>query len=129
MNKTRQRHKPPDPHVILTVSAGVVDVVLKPRGVTVAVYDYDIEGTDKDDADISQDPNGRPCSIRQWDPAEEIVANDHWPMACKPIRKDRLYTRKWRCPECGLSVDHSYEALADVGVPICRECDIEMEMI
>ena len=129
MRKTRQRQKPPDLQVILTVSAGVVDVLLKPWGVTVTLYDYDIEGAAEGDTGISKDPNGRTCSIRQWDPSDEIVTNDQWPMICNAIRKSRPYTQKWKCPECGLSVDHSYEALADVGVPVCEQCDIDMEMI
>ena len=129
MSKTRQGHKPLDPHVILTVRAGVVDIVLKPRGVTVALYDYDIEGAGEGDAGVSKDPSGRLCSIRQWDPSEEIVTNDRWPMICNAIHKSRPYSRKWKCPECGLSVDHPYEALADVGGPVCRDCDIDMEMI
>jgi len=39
------------------------------------------------------------------------------------------YTRKWKCPECGTIVEHSYEALADVGMPLCRECDEEMGLL
>jgi len=38
------------------------------------------------------------------------------------------YCRTWECPDCGRTIEHSYEALAEVGVAICCDCDIEMEL-
>ena len=127
MSKARQRHKTPDLQVILAVSAGVVDVVAKPRGVTVAICDYDIEGTDKGDADVSKDPNGRPCSIKQWDRSEEIVVPENCPITKKA--REGSYCRTWTCPDCGWMIEHSYKALAEVGTPICPDCDTETEML
>ena len=34
----------------------------------------------------------------------------------------------WKCPECGKVMHHSYAALADVGSPICGDCDCEMDL-
>ena len=127
MRKTKQEHKPRGPQVILTVSAGVVDVVMKPRGVTVAVYDYDIGGADEGDAAISKDPAGRPCSVRRWEPSEEIVANEHWPMAKDTLQDQHRHL--WKCPDCGWKTHLSYERLAEAGSPICPDCDIEMQMV
>ena len=42
---------------------------------------------------------------------------DHW-----------LVEFGWTCPECGHKIMHSYGALADVGNPICMECDVDMEL-
>ena len=42
---------------------------------------------------------------------------------------DSPCTRKWECPDCGKTIDHSYEALVDVGTPICGDCDVDMEMV
>jgi len=33
----------------------------------------------------------------------------------------------WKCPECGKVIQHSYAALADVGNPLCGDCDCEMK--
>lgn len=38
------------------------------------------------------------------------------------------HSRVWTCPECGRTIEHSYEALAEVGMPICEDCDCEMEL-
>ena len=35
--------------------------------------------------------------------------------------------KKWKCPDCGHTVDCSYEDLAEVGTPYCADCDVEME--
>ena len=36
--------------------------------------------------------------------------------------------RNWSCPGCQRTVSHPYEALAEVGVPVCGDCDIDMEL-
>jgi hypothetical protein len=33
----------------------------------------------------------------------------------------------WICPECEHKIGHSYDALVDVGNPICAHCDVDME--
>ena len=38
----------------------------------------------------------------------------------------------WRCPDCGRTLstaDWTYADLADAGIPICRDCDVDMELI
>lgn len=39
------------------------------------------------------------------------------------------YDATWVCPECGRTVKHDYEGLADVGCPICTDCDCEMDRL
>ena len=34
----------------------------------------------------------------------------------------------WKCPECGFVVELSYEDLAEVGTPMCWECDRTMNL-
>ena len=63
--------------VIVTVSGGVADVISKPRGVAVTVYDYDIE--DSGEA-LSQDPDGKTCQISEWEAAEAAITPKGWPV-------------------------------------------------
>jgi hypothetical protein len=122
----KRNQKPPCLQVIVTVSGGVADVLCKPPGIAVAIYDYDVEGSDEGDPHISKDPDGQLCCARTWEPSDEVVGCQHWPI----IRRARegSYSRSWKCSGCGRTIEHSYEALAEVGSPICPDCDIEMEM-
>ena len=55
--------------VILTVSGGVAEVLQKPQGVAVTLYDYDVE----DGAEaLSQDPEGKACRLLEWRADEEV---------------------------------------------------------
>ena len=36
--------------------------------------------------------------------------------------------RTWKCPECELSLEISYDWLAEHGGPICEKCDCDMEL-
>lgn len=36
--------------------------------------------------------------------------------------------RTWKCPECGASVEVSYDWLAEHGGPVCEHCDCDMEL-
>lgn len=38
-----------------------------------------------------------------------------------------MYTREWKCPKCGETIDWSYDDLAECGVPIC-DCETDMEL-
>ena len=127
MPKRTKSQKLPSLQVIVTVSGGVADVLYKSAGVTLALYDYDVEGSDENEPGVSRDPDGQRCSIREWDPSEEIVGSENWPII-KQARKGSYY-RTWKCPNCGRMIEHSYEALAEVGAPICHDCDTEMEML
>ena len=111
--------------VILSVSGGVADVLFKPAGIGVMLFDYDVEGEDC----TSRDPDGRACSISEWLAREEIVENKHWPIIKKAIcASKRPYSREWKCPACGRTVSSSYEDLAEVGCPYCADCDTEMKL-
>ena len=113
--------------MIVTVRGGVADVFFKPQGVAVTLYDYDVEGSDENDSGISKDPDGWPCSIRQWETFEEIVGSERWPI----VKKARVCSssRAWKCPDCGRQISCSYEELAEAGTPICTDCDKEMDML
>jgi len=36
---------------------------------------------------------------------------------------------RWSCPECEKEIDVSYTNIADVGNPVCSDCDSEMELV
>jgi len=42
-------------------------------------------------------------------------------------RNEHQTTEKWKCPDCGQSVNCSYNNLAEAGIPYCADCDMEME--
>ena len=117
------------PHVILSVSGGVAAVLSKPPGVALSIFDYDVEESDEKTSSVGEDPEGQPCCISEWPASESIVPGKEWMRVSQSMPTNPPYGRKWKCPECGRSVDHSYEDLADVGIPICGHCDFEMEMI
>ena len=126
MPRGKRNQKPPCLQVIITVSGGVADVLCKPPGIAVAIYDYDVEGSDEGDPGVSKDPDHQLCCVRTWEPSDEVAGCQHWPI----IRKARegSYSRSWKCPQCGSKAHCSYEDLAESGSPICPDCDIEMEM-
>ena len=124
--KTKHQH-PPSLQVIVTISGGVGDLLFKSQGVAVAMYDYDVEGSDDREPGISKDPDGQLCCIREWELSKEVVGSKHWPIIKKA--REGCYCRTWKCPDCGRLIEHSYEALAEVGTPICSNCDTEMEML
>jgi hypothetical protein len=43
--------------------------------------------------------------------------------------RPKAYSRLWRCPQCSCQVNCSYEQLAEVGVPMCPDCDVEMDLV
>lgn len=116
----------PPADVIITVRGGVADVVLKARGTALALYDYDVDGSE----DVDQDPDGALCHSRQWPRSSQVIGEAHWP-SLAAFRNGAVLScsRQWECPECHRVIDHSYDALADVGIPICSDCDVDMEII
>jgi hypothetical protein len=36
--------------------------------------------------------------------------------------------RTWKCPQCGLTLEVSYDWLAEHGGPVCEHCDSDMEL-
>ena len=79
MTKKAKSPKPPSLQVIVTISGGVGDVLFKSQGVALALYDYDVEGSDQNEPGISRDPDGQLCCIREWEPSEEIAGSENWP--------------------------------------------------
>ncbi len=126
MSKRTKRKKLPALHVIVTVSGGVADILYKARGIAVSVLDYDVDGADEDDPNTAKDPDGRLCCLSEFPPSEEIVGNRHWPIVKKALKG--VYSRTWKCPDCGRQADCSYEDMAQAGTPMCTDCDTEMEL-
>jgi len=125
---TKRHEKQENPHllVVITVSGGVADVLFKPVGVALSIFDYDVEGEERS----SRDPEGEACSISEWPASERIAPMEPWPMIQKAIQASRrTYSRKWKCPLCGRTVQCSYEDLAEAGSPHCADCDTEMRLI
>jgi len=36
--------------------------------------------------------------------------------------------RTWKCPQCGFSLEVSYDWLAEHGGPVCEHCDCDMDL-
>lgn len=112
--------------VIVMVSGGVADLIFKPAGIAVILYDYDVDGVEK----TAKDPDGEHCTVAHWNKRHKVISNQHWPII-QQARTDITChcTRRWKCPSCSRTVDLTYEELADTGFPICTDCDLEMEML
>ena len=37
--------------------------------------------------------------------------------------------QEWQCPDCGRAIDCSYDDPAEVNIPCCTDCDIEMKRL
>ena len=117
------------PRVIIFVSGGVADVLFKPAGVAVSIFDYDTDGADDGDR-LSKDPDGQSCCISAWPPSALVAGHKHWPLIKKARRSiEATSSRSWKCPDCQRAVRCSYEALADAGSPYCPDCGVEMALI
>ena len=124
-----ERTKPKNPpalQVIVTVSGGVADLLFKSEGVAVALYDYDVEGSGENEPGISKDPDGQLCCVRQWEPSEKVAGCESWPVVKSAL--ESIYSRPWKCPDCGRTIQCSYEQLAEASTPVCTDCDTEMKM-
>jgi len=85
------------PRVLITVSGGVADVICKPAGVDVRIYDYDVEGCEE--AKLDHDPDNQPCVIRRFTTSEPVLANRHWPIVSHSLDDlARINARRWKCP-------------------------------
>jgi hypothetical protein len=120
-----EKHKPSGRQVIIMVSGGVADLIFKPSGVAVTLFDYDTDGVG-----ASKDPDGTRCIIGHWNTGCKVVSNEHWPII-QQARTDITCRciRQWKCPSCSRLIDWSYQELAEAGSPICRDCDLEMEIL
>ena len=128
MAKRAEDSKPRPLRVILSVRGGVADILLKPRGIEVVVFDYDVDGDD--DPCLAEDPDGHPCRLVEWPSDQRLVENEHWPIVAQAVGSvGQAIIHTWQCPGCGRRIEQSYAALAEVGTPICPGCDEEMELI
>jgi ribosomal protein L37AE/L43A len=61
------------------------------------------------------------------------VAGEHGEVYSLRLRQRTSGLRQcwqtWKCPDCDRTTEHSYEALAEVGTPICTGCDTQMELM
>ena len=46
----------------------------------------------------------------------------------EPARAKEKIMRKWKCPDCGREIEISYDEFADIGIPICGNCERDMEL-
>ena len=84
MKPNSRKHDADAPNLIVSVCGGVADVLFKPQGAAVTIYDYDVQGCDETDGRISKDPDGANCCICTWSASEETIINEHWPLAVRP---------------------------------------------
>lgn len=118
--------KQQDIQVILTINSGVGELLFKPLGVEVTLYDYDVEGSDSKSPGLVRDPDGRRCFITKWSPSQSVLDNGNWPEIKRAA--NGAYSRSWLCNKCNRRIELTYEELAEAGVPICADCDSEMEI-
>ncbi len=125
VRQTPDENKDSIPRVIISVSGGVANMVFKPLGVAVTIFDYDVDGVEK----VSKDPNGERCTIGHWPSQRKVIANKHWPII-RQARHDATCccTKQWKCPSCNHIIECSYEQIVEIGTPHCPHCEIEMTM-
>jgi hypothetical protein len=83
------------PRVVLCVRGGVAEVLFKPLGLEVDIFDYDVDGEDADRLD--RDPDGQLCSLGCWEASEAVSGNEHWPIIRSAARKvTRKRRQRWR---------------------------------
>ena len=112
--------------VIICVSGGVADILCKPKGIEVLIFDYDVDGSDPTD----HDPDGHPCTIQTFSAPDKVLTNKHWPMIRTAARKLNGHTQqRWRCSQCQRTVHANEQSLAEAGTPYCPNCDRDMELV
>ncbi len=115
------------PMVLVTVSGGVANLICKPAGLVVRIYDYDVQGCEE--ARLDRDPDDQPCMICKYPKAEVVVANKHWAVIRHAVRDlTQANSCQWKCPDCGRTIECSYEQIVEIGTPHCPHCEIEMTM-
>jgi len=63
----------------------------------------------------------------QSDSPTEVSFNGQGALAKQAAQE--AYSRPWTCPGCARVTRVTYEELAEVGSPICPDCDIEMVLV
>ena len=126
INETDNESRKRSPQVIISVSGGVADVICKPIGVAISIFDYDVDGGEK----VSKDPDGERCVISNWASQEKVISNERWPIIRQAKHDVTCHcTKQWKCPSCGNIIKCSYEQIVQIGTPHCPQCEIEMTMI
>ncbi len=125
VRKSPGENKDSIPRVIVSVSGGCADVIFKPLGVAVTLFDYDVDGVDK----ANTDPDGEQCTVAHWDTRRKIISCEHWPIIQYASHDATCRcTRRWTCASCNHTTDCSYEQIVEIGTPHCPNCEIEMTM-
>jgi len=76
----------PAPAVVVSIASGVASVIHKPRGVSLTVVDYDVEGADEHAPSITKDPSGKACRFLVWASAEAVDDGEDRPVVDQAIR-------------------------------------------
>jgi len=76
----------PAPTVVVSIASGVASVTHKPRGVSLAIVDYDVDGADEDAPSITKDPSGKACRFLVWASAEAVDNGEDRPVVDQAIR-------------------------------------------
>ena len=71
--------------VVISVSGGVADVIFKPKGVAVSIFDYDVQGQEQ----LGKDPDGQDCCISEWRASKQVIGNRHWPIIRQAINNSK----------------------------------------
>ena len=85
------------------------------------------------DVDLTQQQVEHLCEAMDLEPhhLDEIFirAQERWKAIEATGSDTQPYSRRWKCPGCGRTVDCSYESLAEVGSPFCADCEQEMTLL
>ena len=57
------------PRIVISVYGGIAEVVQKPEGLEVAIFDYDVQA---EDGPLAKDLNGNPCVVSEYPASEKI---------------------------------------------------------
>jgi len=68
--------------------------------------------------------------VGHWATGRKVVTHEDWPII-QQAKQDITCrcSRQWKCPACSRLIDVSYEELAQAGMPMCTDCDLEMELL
>jgi len=133
------------PTVVLNVSGGLVqDVFCAPHGTRVVLVDWDTEGRDAASQGVflveTEPGHGHYVFAAEipTTPLDQLAGTDiDRALLAAGIDVDAdpaivvpdKTIGTWKCDECGWTVAVSYAQLAEIGTPLCRECDIEMSLL
>ena len=79
--------------VILFVRGGVVDMIYKPTGLAVSVYDYDVDGEEN----TTIDSDGESCTIGHWDSQQKVNSHEHSSIITLELDRNSgiVFVRSW----------------------------------